>query len=100
MKPGDIITPYNLPKCNGRPQLWYTDDGNRGAEDRVRIIYPNGRVEYCWSFLTHDKTEWIGGKEWERGCTSRRSQEAACLAAAEYGRDRSEPPITYFLGYL
>lgn len=83
-----------IPKCNGRPQLW-----SRGIQknESLRIIYPNGRIEYC------DTPGF-----WYRfnGCTSRNTQERAIKAAIDYDdfwhKSFEDTPdmIPFFIGYL
>ena len=80
-----------LPKCNGRPQLWHwvSDDGR---VDRLRIIYPNGKVSF--TYFTHQP----GVPDWhDNGCTSRSTQRAAVKAAHAYLSGSGE---LVFLGYL
>jgi hypothetical protein len=80
---------FKLPVFNGRPQLWL-----RGYEAGVglRIIYSNGKVEYC--------SQWDAN--FYRGCTSAKDQETAALNCIAYdlgnlGWRLNEPE---FLGYL
>lgn len=83
--------------CNGRPQLWHSismPDINGRTYDRLRIIYPNGKVVYWFGhhYPSTVKEKFI------RGCTSRRNQAAAVLTCAEYSEEYEEDFV--FLGYL
>lgn len=80
-----------IPRCNGRPQLWHSISKPHGKYDRLRIIYPNGRVMFCF-----DNVFWPGN--FLLGCTSRKTQKAAILACVEYSKHFKEDVI--FLGYL
>jgi hypothetical protein len=68
-----------LPKCNGRPQLWYEDYS--AFDGLMRIIYPDGTVE------TYNSAQ-----VWVRSCLSQDSQEEAL----EYFDGTQD----LFLGYL
>lgn len=91
MKPGTRITEKNLPRRNGRPQLWYSWNEFRPWM-RIRIIYPTGRVEWDSINLGIDHVDLT------RGCTSRRSQIEAQKACFEYSKYQREE--TYWGGYL
>lgn len=45
MKTGTRITKNNLPKWNGRPQLWITPEAFHGGT-RCTILYPDGAIAY------------------------------------------------------
>ncbi len=78
-----------LPKLNGRPQLWFSIDEARSfAWDRLRIVYPSGKVEYYNSCL---------GK-FEKGCTSSKTQKEAVIEIQRYSEALGA--TSEFLGYL
>lgn len=86
-----------LPKCNGRPQLWARGYGAvAGTHTTLRIIYPNGKVEFnqrsLGGFLR--SKYWKGGK----GCTSSDTQLQALKNTIKYDLHSGEAP--WFLGYL
>jgi hypothetical protein len=93
MKPGDLITGKSMPKANGRPQLWYCF--TRLGLSRLRIIYPSGLVEFQWA-------EYLEDGRFQRGCTTRDTQEAAMVAAHLYSTFTCDDPSEdcYFGGYL
>ena len=78
------LTLSTLPRCNGRPQLWWSD----GPVDRLRILYPDGRVQFFR----------FPNRSFTHGCTSRSSQKDAQEACIRWswGIDTA----VYFLGYL
>ena len=88
-----------IPKNNGRPQLWLRGvKSENGNHTTIRIIYPNGKVEYTSQSHPGLTTFFY---ELTPGCTSRKDYLAAVKATIKfdlsYNRD-SEPPI--FLGYI
>lgn len=94
MKIGTEITLDKMPGCNGRPQLWWSIcniQNNRFGHDRMRILYPDGRVEYFWEGQLEPKT-------WSNGCTSSTTQEFAQRSCLRWSIEMKE--TTYFLGYL
>lgn len=87
-----------LPRCNGRPQLWLSI-GDGETIDRLRIVYPNGKVEF-----SYDDGRGYAGKaagvylDFGYSCTSRKSQDDAVKAIMFYCADIDE--TMEFLGYL
>jgi hypothetical protein len=88
---GYSVRTFKIPECNGRPQMWLRGiDGNNG----LRIIYPNGKVEY-----THGISALF-----DSGCTSSTTQEEAVIKMIAYdisfsgAKWLSKAPI--FIGYL
>lgn len=102
MKPGTLITLNNLPKCNGRPQLWWSQSKDENwLYDRLRIIYPSGRVHFSDAHrIGKVYTDYSMSVKyvWDnRGCTSARTQKKAMMNCYFYSATREN---TYFLGYL
>lgn len=59
----------------GVPQLWL----RRSQDDSLRIIYPDGKVEYFF------EVSWYGeGWKWKNGCTSRATQLEAIKECKRY----------------
>lgn len=113
MKIGTRITPKNLPRCNGRPQLWYSDkkvydqpssltgQGEEKIFDRIRILMPNGKVSYIWSASRGVPISGVHLFWDDSACTSAHDgkQKTAQLRVLSY----SERPLgmkTFFMGYL
>lgn len=99
---GDVII-YNgvkIPRINGRPQLWARNglDENEG----IRIIYPNGKVEWMARelFINSDEESRPYSNEINyqlvRACTSSDTQLQAIKNSIIY--DGFYEPV--FLGYL
>lgn len=89
-----------LPKDNGRPQLWMRDTSEllkdrRGSEyffiERLRIIYPNGKVEYA------DGCEVLF---WDTPCWRDRKGSVKKLTERMLAYDECHGCKTIFLGYL
>lgn len=82
-------------ECNGRPQLWWVDR-RIGLGDRLRIIYPDGKVEYAFTFTDGYFNH---SHPFSEGCTgSPYGQLDAQEACLRYSWNRGED--CYFLGYL
>jgi hypothetical protein len=84
-----------IPPCNGRPQLW-----SRLENIGIRIIYPNGEVEYSAEINDWIDLKWVVAKcVFEDGCTSAEAQEQAIKNCIDYCLGANcEAPV--FLGYL
>ena len=95
MKVGTRITNRNLPKDNGRPQLWLSHEHN--GEIRVRILHTGGKVEYITDVC--DLTEESRYCYFIPGCTSRKTLRKSQTAIIIYQRNAYSSDI-YFGGYL
>jgi hypothetical protein len=89
-----------IPKLNGRPQLWMraTKCSSYGKYETLRIIYPNGQVDYCFKYT--DNQEGIAKTilEWtDHGCTSKATQFDAIVSSIQYDKWSGKP---IFIGYL
>lgn len=80
----------SIRRC-GRPMLFWSVECN-GQIDRMRIVYPDGRVEYC---ITKEDG-------FVYGCTSREGSPRLALRAVWNYRAYwvGSPHELYFLGYL
>jgi hypothetical protein len=82
---------FRLPKFNDKPQIWLRgSDYNQG----LRIIYPNGKVEFtCFNSDSFDT-----------GCTGGKTQQDAVLNCISYDMFfdgtsfRNNKPV--FIGYI
>lgn len=82
-----------LPKCNGQPQLW-----SRADFGGLRIIYPNGKVEWWnnnYPSILFIMDTWIE----DLACTEASTQEMAVLKCRLYDESEDYDPPE-FLGYL
>lgn len=80
-----------IPKCNGHPQLWSREEMNG-----LRIIYPDGKVEYTFSaFDCNYYNTW----NLVNGCTSSFSQLSAIRECIDYEYTCFDC-LPEFLGYL
>ena len=96
MKPGTKVNKKNLPKNLGRP-IVLISDGFSFCYTRIRIVYPNGKVEYVLENMNHPG--YIN--RFYKGCTSRNSFHEAILAIIGYQSfaDDGSRDI-FFGGYL
>jgi hypothetical protein len=84
-----------IPKNTGRPQLWLRGTTRLGeAHNTVRVVYPNGLVEYCYAVDPYMSLE---NYFFKRGCTTRETFEEAIKATIDYD-EYTDKPI--FVGYL
>ena len=90
-----------LPRFNKRPQLWYSEETDPSIGDRLRIVYPSGRVMYYADKYTGEFNPW------RYGCTSRSSQREAVQAIFRYSAlvdpgsvGTTRMGIPQFVGYL
>lgn len=79
-----------IPKCNGRVQVWQSDDW---YGIRIRFVYPDGRVEW----QTFVPNLYCG--DWMPGCTSATSQREAITKLVDYCKYNGMNDL-HFVGYL
>lgn len=97
------ITLKNMPRCNGRPQVWHSTQGDW---ERLRIIYPDGKVEYRrdssgdgYSALDSYHHGSPPGRFYH-GCTSDSTQRRAQINAHRYSLENDDRGSLFFIGYL